>query len=83
MENFIRAKLKIITREQHLRNLQDLFHPLEIKAQLYKFFETEGCTLKDVLLRVYTIQICKYKVVGNRDPLQDQKGMLSFKKLSC
>ena len=39
------------------------------------FFETEGCTLNDVLLAVYTIQICRYKVVGHCDPLQDQEGM--------
>ena len=38
MENFIQAKLRIITWEQPLRKLQELFHPLEVKAQLYKFF---------------------------------------------
>ena len=37
MENFIRAKLRIITREQPLRKLWELFRPLEVKAQLYKF----------------------------------------------
>ena len=37
MENFIRAKLGIMTREQPLRKLWELFHPLEVKAQLYKF----------------------------------------------
>ena len=46
MENFIWAKLKIITREQHLRKLWELLHPLEVKAQLHKFFRTQGYTLK-------------------------------------
>ena len=31
--------------------------PLEVKVQSYKFFETEGCTLNNVLLTVYTPQI--------------------------
>ena len=63
MENFIQAKLRIITWEQPLRKLQELFWPLEVKAQLQKFFDTGACTLNDVLL-TYTIQICKYKVMG-------------------
>ena len=78
MENFIRTQLRIMTQEQPLRKLWELFHPLEVKAQLYKFFETEGCPLNDVLLTVHTIQICKYKVVDH-----DQEGMSSFKELSC
>ena len=41
------------------------------------------CILNDVILTVYTIQICKYKVVGHHDPLQNQEGMFSFKELSC
>ena len=45
----------------------------ELKAQLYKFFETDNCTLKDVFLTVYMIQIYKYKVVGYSEPLQDQR----------
>ena len=36
-----------------LRNLPELFHPLEVKAQLYKFFETEGSTLNDSLHNPY------------------------------
>ena len=57
MENFIEAKKRIITWDQQLKKLQELFHPLEVNAQLYKFFETEDCVLNDVLLTVYTIQI--------------------------
>ena len=34
MENFIQAKLKIITQEQHLRKLCELLYPLKVKAQL-------------------------------------------------
>ena len=47
------------------------------------FFETHRYTSNDILLTVYTIQICKYKVVSHHDPLQDQEGMLSFKELTC
>ena len=47
MEDFIWAKLRIITRDQHLRKLQELLCPLEVKAQVM-FFETEGCTLNGV-----------------------------------
>ena len=57
MENFIRAKFEVITQEEHLRKPWELFRQLEVKAQLYKFFETEGCTSNDVLLTVYIIQI--------------------------
>ena len=77
MENFIWAKLRIIT-QQHLRKLWELFRPLEVKAQLYKFFEKEGCTLNDVLLTVYTIQICKYKVVGHHDPPRSRRNVIFF-----
>ena len=63
MENFIQAKLRIITLEEHLRKPQELFSSLEVKARLYKFFE--GCMLNDVLLTVYKIQICEYKVVDH------------------
>ena len=57
MENFILAKLRIITGEEHLRKLQKLLSQLEVKAQLCKFFETEGCTLNSILLIIYTIHI--------------------------
>ena len=50
MKNFIQSKLRIIVWEQHLRKIWVLlFYPLEVKAVI-KFFETEGCTLNDVLL---------------------------------
>ena len=34
MENFIQAKLRIITQELQIRKLWELFHPLEVKAVL-------------------------------------------------
>jgi len=39
MENFIRAKLRIITQEEHLRTLWVLLYLLEVKAHLNKFFK--------------------------------------------
>ena len=57
MEILSKPNLKIITLEEHIRKLWELSHPLEVKAQLCKFFETEDCTLNDVLLTVYTIQM--------------------------
>ena len=54
MENFIQAKFE---QEEHLRKLWKMFCTLEVKAQLYKFSETEGCTSNDVFLAVYIIQI--------------------------
>ena len=36
MENFTWVRLRIITQEQPLRMLWELFHSLEVKAQLYK-----------------------------------------------
>lgn len=45
MENFIQAKLRIITWEQPLSKL---FCPLEIKAQLYKFSRQEAAALNAV-----------------------------------
>ena len=50
IENFIQAKYRIIPQEQHLRNFWELLRPLQVKAQLYKFFEVEGCTLNDVII---------------------------------
>ena len=57
MVNFIQTKLGIITQKKHLGKLQELFHTLEVKAQLYKLCETEGYILNDVLLTFYTIQL--------------------------
>lgn len=45
MRNFIPFKLRIITQEEPLRKLQELFHSFEVQAQLHTF-EAEGCTLK-------------------------------------
>ena len=49
MGNLIQVKLRIKTSQEVLFSL------LEVKAQLYRFFETEGCVLNDILLAVYTI----------------------------
>lgn len=55
MEYFIGAKLRIITREQNLRKLQELLYLQEVKKQLYNFSETEGYGKnKMTLLTVYT-----------------------------
>ena len=48
--NFVQAKYRIIPQEQPLRNFWELSHPLQVKAQLYKCFEIEGCTLNDVII---------------------------------
>ena len=49
MENFTQTKLRIITWEQLLTKLWGLFHPLEVKAQLYKFLrqksESVSCSI--------------------------------------
>ena len=57
MENFFKTNLRIKTQEQQTRKLQELGLLLEVKAQLYKLFETRGCTFNDVLLTVYIIQM--------------------------
>lgn len=57
METLLKPNFRIKTQEQQTRKLQELFLLLEVKAQLYKLFETQGCTLNDVLLTVYIIQI--------------------------
>ena len=63
MENFIQAKLRIIIQEKHLRKLWELFLLLEVKAELYKFFETEGCTLNDSLHNPdLSIIVAPYKI---------------------
>lgn len=55
MENFIRAKLGIITWEKPLRKFRELFCPLELKTQLY-FLRQRAVHYNDILLTVYTIQ---------------------------
>ena len=32
LENFTQANLRIITQEEHLRELWELFHPVEVKT---------------------------------------------------
>lgn len=68
MEIFTWAILRILIQEEPLRKVWELFHPLEVKAQLSEFLETEGGTLDDMWLTVYTAQICKYKVMGHCGP---------------
>ena len=68
MEIFTWAKLRILSQEEPLRKPWELFHPLEVEAQLYEFLETEGCAFDDIWLAVYTVQICKYKVMGHCGP---------------
>ena len=55
MENFIWAKFEDYNLGGASQKALELFHPLEVKAQLYKFFETEGYALNDALLTVYII----------------------------
>ena len=50
LENFIQAKFDDDNPGRASRKLWGLFYLLEIKAQLHKFFETEGCTSNDALL---------------------------------
>lgn len=54
---------------------KELFHRLEVKAQLCKFFETKDYTINDSL-------VLEVQGSGSCDPLQDQEGTLSFKELS-
>lgn len=80
MGDFIQAEWRIITREQPLRKLWELFCSLKVKAQLHRFFERGGCILNDV----DGLHNPDLKVLsgGSCDPLWDQEGMLPFKKLS-
>ena len=57
MENSIQGNLRIITQEEHLRKLQEMFHSLEIKAQLNKLLEIEGCTLNYGLYSLYNPEL--------------------------
>lgn len=76
MENLVQATLADYNPGKHLRKFWEPFCPLEVKAESSEFFETEGCTLKDILLKVYTIGI-----EASLWPLRDQEGRLSFKEL--
>ena len=40
MEIFIQARFEHYNLCEYLRKLWELFYPLEVKAQLYKFFKT-------------------------------------------
>lgn len=72
MEYFIGAKLRIITREQNLRKLQELLYLQEVKKQLYNFSETEGYG-KNQMTHYWQF------TQSSSGPLQDQEGMLSFR----
>ena len=54
--------MRIITQEEHLRKLRELFRPLEVKAQLYKFFEAQGCTTNDVLVTDLSVIVAPHKI---------------------
>ena len=57
--------MRIITREEHLGKLRELFCPLEVKSQFYKAFETEGWTLNDILLTQnpdLSVTVTPYKI---------------------
>ena len=41
-EILFEPNLRTMTQEEHLRKLWELFHPLEVKAQLCKFFQDRG-----------------------------------------
>ena len=82
MENFIRAKLRIITREQHLRNLWELFCPLEVKAQLYKFLR-QGLYIKWCIIdNLHNPDLAPYKIRKEcyllRSCLVDSRRILLF-----
>ena len=57
MENFIQANFEDYNSERASQKALRTIVSLEVKAQLYKFLETEGCTSNDMLLAVYMIQI--------------------------
>ena len=67
MEKFIRAKLRIITWEQPLRNPWELFLPLEVKTQFCLSF----LRLDDALLTAYTIG--ELWVMGHLGPYKIKK----------
>ena len=49
---FVWARLAIKMREHHFRKLRELFHPLEVKAQIHKYFWGRELQMKGQ----YTIQ---------------------------
>lgn len=48
MENF-ESDLRIVTQEEYLRSSETV-PLLEVKAQLYEFFEIDDCTLKQCII---------------------------------
>jgi len=69
MKDFIRVTFEDYNLGKASQNAEELFCPLEIQAVIEVFLEMEGWALTYVLLTVYMIQICEYKVVGHWDPL--------------
>lgn len=68
--------MRIVKWEWHLRKLWTVPRIRNQNTVIHEFFfETEDCTLDDVLLTASKIQICKYKLMRHRDLLQDQEGI--------
>ena len=59
MENFIQAKFEDYNPGKTTQKALRTVPPIRSQGTviLYKFFETEDCTLNDVLLTIYTMQI--------------------------
>ena len=64
--------VRIITWKERLRKLWGLFHPSEVKTQ-FKFFETEGCTLNDILLTGLHHPDLSAILVGHVTPYKTKK----------
>lgn len=77
MEYFIGAKLRIITREQSLRKLQELLHPQEIKKQLYNFSETGLYTKWRIIDSLQNPVLAPYMIKKECFPLGDGVLMLA------
>ena len=56
MENVVWAKLSIQPGSNNSESSENSY-PLEAKAQLYHFFETEGCPFDDVLLSLHKVDL--------------------------
>lgn len=48
VENFTQIKFEDYNPGKASQKVHLMFHPLEVKAQVYKFFETKGCASNDV-----------------------------------
>ena len=57
MENFIQARFEGNNSGRASQKALRTVVPMRSQGTVLKVFETEGCTLNDVLLTVYTVQI--------------------------